>query len=371
MIKVLYISWGLEVGGKEHVIDQLVRGLPRERFTGIVWALRRQGPFYSRLEEDGYPVRFFGKRPGFDPRTVFHLRREILKLEPDLIHVHDFTSTLAALSALYLKRKPPVIATEHLAYLYLNPVKKKIYELLLRNTVTVTAVSTPLVRALRKKLGQSVPLVYIPNGIDLSRFRKQVDREDKRKSLGLSSPGPIIVMVGRLEFNKNYELLLRAAGLVRRRVRDCRFLIVGDGSLRNSLEQLTRRLGLNNNVRFLGERMDVPEIMRIADLGVLSSRREGFPLVLLEYMAAAKPVVATRVGGVGELIRDGQEGFLVRSGDAENFADRIIRLIKNPAKAREMGRKGREVVRERFSLKAMIRSYEEVYQTALIFSEKK
>ena len=365
MIRLLHLSWGLEVGGKERVIDQLVRNLAADQFTGTVWTLRRKGKFYSRLEEDGYPVGFFQKWPGFDPKTVCRLRKEITKFKPDLIHVHDSTSTVAVLSALFLKTTPPVIATEHLSYCYLNPLKKMVYEAVLRKTAAVTAVSRQLVEALGGKLGRSVPVLYIPNGIDLKRFPRSIDKTKKRKSLGLSSPGPVIVMVGRLEFNKDHDLLLRAARLVCSRLPNCHFLIVGDGSLRRSLLRLSRQLGLSDKVRFLGERLDVAEILKIADLCVLSSRREGFPLTLLEYMAASRPVVATKVGGVSDIIRDGREGFLVPSGDADNFAARIIQLIQDPSLAREMGRKGNEVVRRDFSLRTMIRSYENVYRSVL------
>jgi len=365
VIKLLHLSWGLEVGGKERVIDQLVRGLPADKFTPVVWTLRRKGEFYCRLEENGYPVTFFGKRAGFDPGAAFRLRREILKLEPDLIHVHDFTSTVAASIALGFKKNPPIIVTEQLAYLCLNPFKQRLFELLLRNAAAVTAVSRQLMETLGAKLKQSVPLLYIPNGIDLSRFSKSIDETNKRKSLGLSQTGPLIVMVGRLEFNKNHELLLRAARLVCERSENCLFLIVGDGSLRGSLERLSLRLGLGDNVLFLGERMDVEEILKVADVCVLSSRREGFPLALLEYMAAARPVVATRVGGVGEIIREGREGFLVTSGNTEDFAGRILQLIREPDRAREMGRQGQETADKRFSHRAMIRSYEDVYRSVL------
>ena len=139
------------------------------------------------------------------------------------------------------------------------------------------------------------------------------------------------------------------------------FLIIGDGPLRTELEDLKQELRLQNNVLFLGNRRDIPSILHTLDLFVLSTHKEGLPIVLLEAMAAGKPVVATAVDGNPELVQNRRTGRTVPPRDPEALKDAICEVLSNPSLAKEMGQKGRERVQDHFTIEKMIASYEDIY----------
>jgi glycosyltransferase involved in cell wall biosynthesis len=225
----------------------------------------------------------------------------------------------------------------------------------------VIAVSRHLAGTIQSRIGNAVAVRIVPYGLDLNRFQGSADRAALRRALDLTPDQPVAIMVARLEAPKDYPLLIAAAQLVCRAVPDCVFLAVGDGSQRAALAAMAEQAGLGRSVRFLGARSDVPELLQLADIGVLTSRREGLPLAILEYMASGKPVVASAVGGVGEMVHDGLEGYLLRSARAEECAGRILQLLRDPAQARAMGARGRALVERQFSLSTMVQTYSALY----------
>ena len=141
-----------------------------------------------------------------------------------------------------------------------------------------------------------------------------------------------------------------------------KFLIVGDGPLKAELEKLSNGLNIRQNCIFTGFRQDIPDILSAIDMLVMSSLYEGMPMVILEAMAASKPVIASKVGGIPEMVRDGETGILVPPKDVDALAEKIIVLLKNKDKARQMGLAGRRRVEEEFDVNIMVRKTEEVYQ---------
>jgi glycosyltransferase involved in cell wall biosynthesis len=168
-------------------------------------------------------------------------------------------------------------------------------------------------------------------------------------------------MVARLEPPKDQASLIRAAQHIRGRIPRCHFLFAGDGSRREALAALSADLGLGDCVHLPGTMQNVPGVVKIADVCVLSSFQEGLPRAVQEYMAAGKPVVASDVGGMRELLHDGEEGCLVGPGDSEALADRITFLLLHPEAAAIMGGKGRIAARERFASGTMCKAYEALY----------
>jgi len=200
-------------------------------------------------------------------------------------------------------------------------------------------------------------LLLINNGVDTDRFLNP-DNGGLREKLGLRGREKVVGMVGRLVTEKAYDIFLRSARRVVSDFPDARFLIVGDGDERPALEGLAGALGIRDKVFFLGEREDVPGLVSIFDIAVLSSRMESFPVVLLEYMAAGKPIVTTGVGGNAEIVSDGKTGLMVPPEDPEALAGAIMELLRDPKKAEGMGKAARETVKDDFSLKDMIRRVE-------------
>jgi glycosyltransferase involved in cell wall biosynthesis len=200
----------------------------------------------------------------------------------------------------------------------------------------------------------------IPNGADLERFHPRWPNPALQERLGLQPETPVVGIVAALRPEKNHELFLQAAAIVHARLPAARFLIVGDGPQLAKLELLCGELGLSEVVRFLGTRRDVPEMLALVNVLVLTSHMEASPVCLLEAMACEKPVVATQVGSVGETVVDGQTGYLVPPGDADMAAVRILALLADRDRAAAMGRAARERVIARGSIDRMVEGYEDL-----------
>jgi len=185
------------------------------------------------------------------------------------------------------------------------------------------------------------------------------------RELGLSDDDKLIGIVARLVPIKNHHLFLQTAKLVAEAVPQARFLVVGDGELREELEAYARELGLDGRVLFTGWRRDLPRLYADLDVVALTSINEGTPVSLIEAMAAGVPVVATTVGGVPDVVVNGETGYLVEAGDVKGMAEAITELLRNPEKAREMGRKGREVVYPKFAAQTLIANVEQLYSGLL------
>jgi glycosyltransferase involved in cell wall biosynthesis len=200
----------------------------------------------------------------------------------------------------------------------------------------------------------------IPNGVDVERFHPRWPDRTLGDRLHLPEGAPVAGIVAALRPEKNHALFLRSAALVRRQLPEARFLIVGDGPERGRLERLCRELAIGDAVHFLGTRTDVAELLSLVDVLMLTSHMESNPVSILEAMASEKPVVATRVGSVPETVLDGRTGHLVPPGHASRMAARVVELLRNPDRAAQMGRAGREEVIAHWSIERTVRGYEDL-----------
>jgi glycosyltransferase involved in cell wall biosynthesis len=201
-------------------------------------------------------------------------------------------------------------------------------------------------------------VTFIPNGIPAPL---PPSGADVRAELGIPANAPVIGTVSVMRPQKALDVLLRASRTLVDEFPALRVLIVGEGDMREALGALSAELGLDDNVMFLGVRTDVPDVLAALDIAVSSSDFEGSPLSVMEYMEAARPVVATRVGGVPDLIDDGVHGLLVPAQDPPAFAAAVAQLLHDPARAGEMGRRGQERRRAEFDIDVMVRRLEELY----------
>ncbi|HBG07891.1 MAG: hypothetical protein A2075_18970 [Geobacteraceae bacterium GWC2_58_44] len=210
-------------------------------------------------------------------------------------------------------------------------------------------------------------MVVIHNALEVERYRRATEshRLAFREKLGFRSGSVIIGIVANLRPVKEVGTFIRAAKLVSDRCPEARFVVVGDGPDRADLEQLVAEIGIGSLVRFLGKRLDIPEILGCIDMGVLSSSSESFSNSIVEYMAAALPVVCTDVGGAREAIEDGINGFVVPTGDCTAMADRIVEMVTSGDMA-SAGRSSREKAGELFSLPAIMRQYEAFYEKLVL-----
>ncbi len=221
-------------------------------------------------------------------------------------------------------------------------------------------------QAIREENLPAGKIEVIPNGLNLSPYEKPPENGSLRKELGLSRETPLVGMVANFNFEiKGHRYFVEAARALADRSMGAAFLLVGDGPLRMKYERMAHELGLEERVRFLGKRNDVPAILSGLDIAVLSSMSEGLSNVILESMAAGKPVVATQVGGNSELVRDGINGYLVPPADSRALAEAIENLLRHPRQAIQMGRAGKSMVRDRFSQRQMVEHYERLYVSLL------
>ena len=217
-----------------------------------------------------------------------------------------------------------------------------------------------------KAQGEVSKVTCIRNGIDLAGKPVQTDRWRTRKELSVDSETCLIGTVGRLTPVKGIPYLLDAARILLRQGANVKVLVVGDGSIRQDLLAQARNLGVGERVVFLGHREDTDVLLQALDIFVLPSLSEGIPMALLEAMAASRPIVASRVGGIPEIIEDGVEGFLVEPMDVDSLAERCRRLIKSPDVARKMGEQARTRVERDFSAVAMADRVASVYNKLLM-----
>ncbi len=372
-MRILQIITGLNVGGAQRVLFDMARNFNPEKYEVLVCYLKEEGLVGHRMREKGIRVLNMKMKGFFDFRVIFKLARLIRREGIDLVHTHlaraDAVGCLAAKIA-----GVPVISTRHNTY---EPWERNflltyLYHLILSPMDAIIAVSESAKDYLASWARVDEKKVrVIPNGVDLDEFNPVPRDADSKKPLGLKkstglSPDSTLVgTIGRLDDLKGQDHFLEAAALVAKVRPEARFMIVGDGPEKETLTRLSVNLGLGDRVLFTGWREDIPGLLAAMDVFVQSSHREGLGLAVLEAMACARPVVATKVDGLPELIEDGETGLLVNPGEPEGLAQGIIFLLGNKDVARRMGQAARNKARKRFDLKEMTRQIQELYETVL------
>jgi len=213
---------------------------------------------------------------------------------------------------------------------------------------------------------RSDKVIRIYNGIEVERYSPALgDRDRIRTELGIDQDTVLIGAVGRLVWQKGFEFLIKSMPMVIKACPNSKVLIIGDGPLKTQLMVISEKLKVKDKIIFAGFRSDIREILSAIDIIAIPSLLEGFPMIILEAMAMAKPIIATRIDGITEQITDGETGLLVSSWDANGLAKAIIRLINDHNLAVRLGLKGRERVEKDFSVEKMIAETEKIYQLLL------
>jgi sugar transferase (PEP-CTERM/EpsH1 system associated) len=363
------VQFTLNVGGAEVLIARMARRFASE-YRVVLICLNELGTLGESLREEDFPIHVVGRRPGVDLSCSRRLARIFRRERVDVVHAHlygpFFYSALARLPG----RRPPIIFTEH-GRLSPDPTKPAthgpINRILLRRRDRVVAVGQDVRQALIKTEGfppDRVEVIY--NGIDLTAYREVgLDRQEVRRELGLGADDFVLIQVARLDPVKDHATTLRAMARLVALRDDVRLVIAGDGPRSGPIDEQVRDLGLERHVLRLGRRGDVPRLLGAADVALLTSRSEGIPLALIEAMAAGLPVVATRVGGVPEVVEEGRTGVLVPAGDDAALAARLASLAADPQNRAALGRGGRRRAFEQFGEDPMIASYDRAYRAML------
>ena len=377
---VLQLLDSFSQGGSERQAIQLTRLLHDQgRYEVRLACLKNEGPLRREIEGlDLGPIPSFPLTSFYDLNAVTQLRALVSFLRREKVQIlqtHDFYTNVFGMSAGALARVPVRIAAMRETAGMRTDAQKRVQRIAYALAHHIVGNSEAVKRALAEDGVSNDKTTVVYNGLDLDRVVPQLNRFDTLKALGLPEerPGqarPFVTIVANMRHDvKDYPMFLRAASHVAKEMPEVSFLMAGEGELTESLRVLSCDLGLDQNVVFLGRCDLVAELLSISDICVLSSKAEGFSNSILEYMAAARPVVATDVGGAREAIIEGTTGFLVPSGDDRQLADRLMRLLKEPARAREMGLAGRQRVEEKFSCEAQVRATENLYGKLLTTSQ--
>ena len=395
--KILRIIARLNIGGPAIHVILLSSGLEQKGYETLL-ITGREGPHEGNMLD-------FAAAKGVTPVVIPEMGRELssggdlaafLKIfrlvrdeRPEIIHTHTAKAgTLGRLAAIaynalqrlqFSKSKVIVIHTFHGHVLkgYFGKLKTRLFILIEKVLARFTDRIITLSEGLRDEfVGMGIAsrekIEVIPLGLELERFVKSGARKGMfKKSLGLPEDCLVVGLVGRLVPIKGHKFFLEAARSViasrsgKSGAQPVRFVVVGDGELRTELEEYARRLGISGQVIFTGFRSDLPEIYADTDIVVLSSLNEGTPVSLIEAMTSGKPVVATRVGGVPDLVADGAAGILVPAGDSGALADAVAKLVENPELRARMGEDGRNAVFPKYDIGNLVKRLDLLYGTLI------
>lgn len=360
--KVIHVITTLDVGGAEKHLLSLTGALDRERFHPVVVYLKGVGSMAADFKQEGVRVLSVPMRGPLDLSLLPRLRALFREEKPAIVHTHLFKADIYGAFAAHRAGVPVVLSTKHNEDQYLrNPFFAFLGRKAAAACDRVVVISEAVGRFTEQVGGiPAIKMRKIPYGLKFSPPENGA-RPRIRGELGVPEEAPLVGTVGRLYPQKGQVYLLRAMAEVVKEVEGVRLLIVGDGPLRGELEAEARQLGIASRVVFAGLRRDVPAILSAIDLFTLPSLWEGFGLVLLEAMAASKPVIGTRVGSLPEVISENETGLLVPPSDPGSLARAILELLSRPERARRMGRAGRGRLESLFSLETMVRAWENLY----------
>jgi len=356
------LATGTSGGAQEHVLG-LVSRMDHARFDVSVVSLS-PGSAARKLERAGFEVLVIDEHD--DAIATGALAAHLVDVRPDVIHNHMYRAELVGTRAAIAlgevgHRRPYIVSTVHSSRVR-SEEDREMLRVLTPAMDQLIAVSKMIEDKLVAEGRTTAPITRIYNGVDLSRYERVEACCTLPDEYGMEPGSQIVGVVARLEPEKGHPTLLEAWPPVLRAVPDAYLLIVGEGSRREALEAQTRDLRIAHRVVFTGRRDDVPSVTAALDVAVLPSYREAQGLSILEALALSRPVVASNVGGIPEMITDGVNGILVPPHDPDALAAAIIRLLRDHPFADTLGRAGHDMVHDRFCIDLMVESVQAIYE---------
>jgi glycosyltransferase involved in cell wall biosynthesis len=361
-IRVLEILATLKRAGAERMAVSLACKLDAARFeTGMVSLFDAfDGGLEPELRAADVPLWHLGKRPGLDARMFGRLRRVIQEFRPAVLHTHSYVLRYSLPASLGTRRAVMVHTVHNVAERETDLGGRMLHRVVFGRRVAAVAVGQEVRRSYREWYGAE-PEATIRNGIETAGFRLTAGRQQWRAVNGFGHGDILVVSVGRLDPQKNPLLLIDAFAQAFRGDPRGQLLLVGDGSLQTAAKRKAAELGLEKHVHFLGVRADVAQVLAAGDVFALASDWEGTPLAVMEAMAAGLPVVATAVGGVPELVVDGESGVLTPAGDVQALAGALAQLAGSAALRHAMSAAA-SARAEPFSVEKMVSEYAALFE---------
>jgi glycosyltransferase involved in cell wall biosynthesis len=365
--RLLALSVGLGVGGAEEIIRESLPLIAAEGFDVTLWSLKAGGALRGELGRDGARVGSLEGSSRWSPAVLGRLYQGLRRERFDLIHSHLFRANLAARLAGRAAGIRVIVNSHHGTDSWRQAWARGLEWATAGLADRIVTCSESVRRSAVEEVGlPAEKVVAIPNGISILRFADRGQRGTVRAALGLAGDRPVLGTVARLdEPDKGIAVLVSAMERVVARIPQAACLVAGDGPARGELEQLALERGLHGCIRFLGVRRDVPDLLQALDLYVQPSLREGFGLSTLEAMASGLPVIASRTGGLVEVVQEGETGELVPPGDSEVLGERIVTLLQSGEVRSRYGRQGVVRARTCFPLEKMVREWVGLYRLLL------
>ncbi len=371
-VRVCHVAMGdLWAGAEVHLLALLTYLVRLDKFDCSV-ILFNEGKLAEELRKLSLSVLVISEKRQNPLIIAYRLAKIFRQVRPDIVHTHKYKDSILATIAARCVGVPHVIRVVHgmpEPFKGLSNVNMSFYTMVDRLVIgwlvaRIIAVSSDIERALVRLYG-TARVARIHNGIDLEIVQVRIPRSNKRKEWNFSDTVTLVGTVGRLVPVKGHAVLLEALQILHESDRMVNLVIVGDGPLREHLEAEVRRLGLNEFVRFTGHQVESYDFINMMDVFVLPSLHEGIPMVLLEALALQRPVVASRVGGIPEVVVHGRTGLLAEPSDASSLAKLIRRMIDDQPMAVGLGRAGRTRVEEAFTARTMAEKTADLYADVL------
>jgi glycosyltransferase involved in cell wall biosynthesis len=366
-IRVLQLITSLDRGGAENHLLALLTHADRQAFEIETAVLVGEGELVPVFRQAGIPVHLLHAGSRLDPRALNRLVAILREGNFDILHSHLFRADIyAGLAVARLgERRPLLVSTRHNDdRFFLNPFVGIVHYVVSARQDLIIAISDHIARfTVARGVRHPARVRRVYHGIE-PPLERALEREGQRirRELGIDSDAFLVGNVGRLAPQKGQRHLIAAMPLLLERVPGAHAIIAGGGDLEDYFRDLARELGVADRVHVLGPRRDVPALMHAMDVFAMPSIWEGFGLVLLEAMAAGRPIVASRVATIPEVVADGETGVLVPAGDPLALADALADLARQPALAQRMGAAGRERLRRSFSIEKMVGDTELLYR---------
>jgi len=357
LITVLHTESSLGWGGQERRILRELLGLSRESFRPLL-ACQPESRIGREARTQAIPVEAVKMRGNFDPLAVGRFWRIIQGYSVDVVHTHSSAdSWMASAAAKLSPRRPKVVRTRHLNADF---NVRQVYTLMADRVVTVGGATRQYM--IREKGIPADHVITIPTGVDLTVFDPSRVRGNLRGELGIPPGAPVFGTVSVFRRLKGHQYLLEAAGEILRAVPEARILLAGEGPQEMNIRNKVEELGIGKAVLLPGFREDIPRVLNTMDVFVFPSLQEALGTAILEALAMRRAVVASRVGGIPEIIQEGQTGFLVDPENPAAIAGRVIPLLQNAELRRQVGERGRRFVEEHYDNRLMVRRLEALYR---------
>jgi L-malate glycosyltransferase len=368
-INILHILQNSNIGGVQRQLLSLLKAYDRDLMNPMVCCFKAKGEIGVQMEKSGFEVVDFHveRHYRFSPGIIRRLYAVMKERDIHVVRAHKYSASLYGRIAAKLAGVPVVITSVHGNYRKDLRFERKIANKMLSRVTDRIVAMSESIRADIIKYDNIDPekVLVIKNGVDTVLFSPLANAGGIREKLALKDNETVIGFVGRLVPAKGLSYLISAFENVKMELGHVKLLIVGSGHLMEPLKVMVRDKGLSNDIIFLGERTDIPQLLGVMDLFVMPSIAEGLPNALLEAMAAARPVLVTCAGGMGEIIEDGVNGLVVPVGDMASLSGGLRKLVKDSSFAQALGAAARQCIENKYSIRATARAWEDLYISLL------